>query len=132
MLPFSAIFFILLSLRFINANSEAAKKALRKVRKIINKIEDNKIKEELINNEVYKKVKDYSKNYTKKFKTLDEMYIPGEKEVCLHITIYMKIPGYDPKHSLYFKRDLKNLDKEKTNSYSKNKSSLLDGGEGGI
>ena len=51
------------------------------------------------------------------------MHIPGEKEVCLHITIFMKIPGYDPKHSLYFKRDLKNLDKEKTNSYSKNKSS---------
>ena len=58
--------------------------------------------------------------------TIDEMYIPGEKEVCLHITIYMKIPGYDPKHSLYFKRDLKKLDKEKTNSYSKNKSSSLD------
>ena len=44
----------------------------------------------------------------------------------------MKIPGDDPKHSLYFKRDLKNLDKEKTNSYSKNKSSSLGGGEGGI
>jgi len=35
------------------------------------------------------------------------MFIPCEKEVCLHITIYMKIPGDDSKHSLYFKRDLK-------------------------
>ena len=65
--------------------------------------------------------------------TIDEMYIPGEKEVCLHITIYMKIPGYDPKHSLYFKRDLKKLDKEKKNShFFQNKSSNLDGGEGEI
>lgn len=64
--------------------------------------------------------------------TVDEMHIPGEKEVCLHITIYMKIPGYDPKHSLYFKKDLKKLDKENTNSHLKSKSSYLDGGEGGI
>ena len=42
----------------------------------------------------------------------------------------MKIPGYDPKHSLYFKRYLKKLDKENTNSHLKSKSSYLDGGEG--
>ena len=57
------------------------------------------------------------------------MHIPGEKEVYLHITIYMKILGYDPKQSLYFKKDLKKLDKENTNSHLKSKSSYLNGGE---
>ena len=60
------------------------------------------------------------------------MDIPDEKETCLIITIYMKIPGYEPKLSLQFKKDLKILEKKKTNSYSKNKSSSIDGGEGGI
>lgn len=64
--------------------------------------------------------------------TIDELDIPDEKETCLSITIYMKIPGYEPKLSLQFKKDLKNSEKKKTNSYSKNKSSSIDGGEGGI
>ena len=64
--------------------------------------------------------------------TIDELDIPDEKETCLSVTIYMKIPGYEPKLSLQFKKDLKNLEKKKTNSYSKNKSSSIDGGEGGI
>ena len=40
--------------------------------------------------------------------------------------------NYEPKLSLQFKKDLKNLEKKKTSSYSKNKSSSIDGGEGGI
>ena len=64
--------------------------------------------------------------------TIDELDIPDEKETCLCITIYMKIPGYEPKHSLQFKKDLKKSQKKNTNSYSKNKSSYLYGGEGGI
>ena len=66
---------------------------------------------------------------------IDEFFVPGEKEVCLNISIYMKIPGYDPKYSLQFKKDLKNREKEdkkNTNSHSKSESSYLDGGEGEI
>lgn len=61
---------------------------------------------------------------------IDEFYVPGEKEVCLNISIYMKIPGYDPKYSLQFKKDLKNLEKKNANTFKK--CSHLDGGEGGI
>ena len=61
---------------------------------------------------------------------IDEFYVPGEKEVCLNISIYMKIPGYDPKYSLQFKKDLKNLEKKNANTF--NKCSQIDGGEGGI
>ena len=42
----------------------------------------------------------------------------------------MKIPGYDPKYSLQFKKDLKNLEKKNANTF--NKCSQIDGGEGGI
>ena len=61
---------------------------------------------------------------------IDEFYVPGEKEVCLNISIYMKIPGYDPKYSLQFKKDLKNLEKKNANTF--NKCSQIDGGEGEI
>ena len=67
--------------------------------------------------------------------TIDEFSVPGEKEVCLNITINLKIPGYAPKYALQFKKDLKNREKEdkkNTNSHSKSESSYLDGGEGGI
>ena len=39
--------------------------------------------------------------------TIDEFSVPGEKEVCLNITINLKIPGYAPKYALQFKKDLK-------------------------
>lgn len=35
-----------------------------------------------------------------------------KKEVCLNITINLKIPGYAPKYALQFKKDLKNRAKE--------------------
>lgn len=60
-----------------------------------------------------------------------EFAVPGEKEVCLNITINMRIPGYAPKYALQFVSDLKNLDK-KEKSNQKNFGSKLDGGEGGI
>ena len=65
--------------------------------------------------------------------TIDEFSVPGEKEVCLNITINLKIPGYAPKYALQFKKDLKNREKEdkkNTNSHYKSESSYLDGGEG--
>lgn len=60
-----------------------------------------------------------------------EFAVPGEKEVCLNITINMRIPGYAPKYALQFVSDLKSLDK-KEKSNQKNFGSKLDGGEGGI
>lgn len=66
--------------------------------------------------------------------TINEFSVPGEKEVCLNIVIDLKIPGYAPKYSLQFKQDLKDREKEdklKANSRV-NKSSQIDGGEGGI
>jgi len=39
-------------------------------------------------------------------------------------------PCYEPKRSLQFKKDLKNSEQKNTNSYSENKSSYLNGGEG--
>lgn len=67
--------------------------------------------------------------------TIDEFSVPGEKEVCLNITINLKIPGYAPKYALQFKQDLKNREKEdkkKNTNLHKNESSYLDGGEGQI
>ena len=60
-----------------------------------------------------------------------EFAVPGEKEVCLNITINMRIPGYTPKYALQFVSDLKSLDK-KEKSNQKNFGSKLDGGERGI
>ncbi len=65
--------------------------------------------------------------------TIDEFSVPGEKEVCLNITINLKIPGFAPKYALQFKKDLKNREKEdkkKNTNLQKNESSYLDGGEG--
>ena len=60
---------------------------------------------------------------------INEFAVPGEKEVCLNITVNMRIPGYAPKYALQFVSDMKKLDK-KEKSNQKNFGSKLDGGEG--
>lgn len=61
-----------------------------------------------------------------------EFSVPGESEVCLNITINMRLPGYAPKESLYFLSEMKKEHKDKEKKNPKNKGSKLDGGEGGI